>query len=232
MKKGPELTAEKTAVIFRKIAEIIDNNPSLLASEGVFRLSADARVPPEIINKILKKKNITNDKYTIYDLTGTLKLALKDNILIDAKDPRIANLQKVAIANAVGSAIIKPNNNPYQDTFSNRGDYFAKKRTLNRIIDRLETNLLTLDERLKNGTITQIAHDAVASNIKIDIHKRQEQLAKMSAATMSSETAPAVTRAKSIRHSVVPNLSDSRKRIEKLNPTDNEKIKKAKGKPA
>ena len=326
MKKGPELTAEQTALVFRTVAQIIDNNKALLKTEGVFRISADAKNPPEIIKKILKKKNITNDKYTIHDLIGALKQALKDNILIDAEDPRIKELQKVmkavdssdpksihkgveainqlidkllkakdksskaiaeilhtylhlaqiaalsadsnkmspnnlaigaiapifynniqlataplevmdliGVANAVCADIIKPNNNPYRESFSERGEHFSKKRALHHIIDQLETNLLTLKERLANNSISQNAFDAMASNIKVDIDKRKTQLADMSVSAQRQDTPIASHRAKSIRHSIAPAtlLSDSRKRIENPNDTEkNEKLKKSKDRPA
>lgn len=94
MKKGPKaLKIEDAAKVFREIAKQIEANPGMMNVEGVFRISANAEKPPEIIKKILKSKDITKEGYTVHDLIGTLKAALKNNVLLQYENPHIVYLR-------------------------------------------------------------------------------------------------------------------------------------------
>ncbi len=95
MKKGPKaLKIEDTVKVFREIAKHIDANPAVMNTEGVFRISANADNPPEIVKKILSKKDIAKKGYSIHDLIGTLKFALRNNILLQHDNPYIIYLRK------------------------------------------------------------------------------------------------------------------------------------------
>lgn len=94
MKKGPKaLKIEDTAKVFREVAKLIEANPGMMNTEGVFRISANAENPPEIIKRILSKKDIAQRGYTVHDLVGTLKAALKNNVLLQYENPYIVYLR-------------------------------------------------------------------------------------------------------------------------------------------
>ncbi len=92
MKKGPGHTAEEALKVFRAIASHLEQNPDLLRTDGVFRLSANSKNPPEIIKRILKKKSFTDKGYSVHDLIGALKESLKNNVLINTSNPHILPL--------------------------------------------------------------------------------------------------------------------------------------------
>jgi len=94
MKKGPQYSIEDAAKVFRAIGDLIDQNHALMNTEGVFRLSGSAKEMPDIIKKILKKKDISQDKIGIHNLIGTLKLVIKDLMLLNPNDPNLGLLRE------------------------------------------------------------------------------------------------------------------------------------------
>lgn len=94
MKKGPQYSVEDAARVFHALGELIEQNPALMNTEGVFRLSGNAKELPDIIKKILKQKNISQDKISIHNIVGALKLVIKDMMLLNANDPNIASLRE------------------------------------------------------------------------------------------------------------------------------------------
>ncbi|MGE3318236.1 MAG: Rho GTPase-activating protein [Candidatus Berkiella sp.] len=94
MKKGPQYSVEEAAAVFRAIGEMIDQNHELMNTEGVFRLSGEAKQLPNIIKKLLKNKDMSKDNISIHNLVGALKLVIKELMLLNAEDPNIELLRE------------------------------------------------------------------------------------------------------------------------------------------
>lgn len=129
MKKGPKvLKIDDTVKIFREIAKLIEENPEVMNTEGVFRISAKAENLPEIIKRILSKKDISQKGYSIHDFIGTLKYALKENVLLKYENPYLVYLRKAlndvnnANPESINSAV-----NGVQQLIDNLGKSHDKK---------------------------------------------------------------------------------------------------------